>query len=240
MNDLFLTSATGLILKSYNLKLNKFFKSVPRPSVISGGQYGLVITSASPDTLQTMSFGYVNSNSAERINLVDVISDRFFDVDNECIEIISTHRCVVLVDAFFATSHKNRSYLVRLKKKEQPFALAGIYSTWMNRETNREETGFAILTTSPNSAFCRAGINQMPVILSEDDTSLWLDLNQDMGTIFSLIKPFASELMSGHLVSKKISPKKVSVIDSSPVEAHVSQEKIHSNTNRIDFNCLFY
>jgi Uncharacterized conserved protein len=240
MNNLLLTSATGPILKSYNLKLNKFFKSVPRPSVISGGQYGLVVTSANPDTLQTISFGYASSNSSKKMNLINVVSDQFFDVENAYIEAISQFRCVVLVDGFFATSRENKNYLVRLKNSEQPFAIAGIYSTWLNKETNREETGFAILTTSANSAFRRAGIDQMPVILSVSDTPAWLDSKQDLGTIFSLIKPFASEFMSGHLVSKKLAPKKVSVVDSSPVEARLRQEKIHSSTNRIDFNCLFY
>jgi putative SOS response-associated peptidase YedK len=242
IKDFILTSATGSILTAYGLKLNKFFRSIPRPAIISGGDNVLVVTSEMPGMLQTMTFGYTSTFSEERLNLLNLPADLAFRNNNEqeydrlChvpgkvqyAESLANYRCIVLVDAFLVTSPDGSSYLVHMQNRELPFALAGIYSNWLNKETNRIETGFAILTTASNPKLRRIGVDHMPVILNLSDTSIWLDLQQDREKVYSLVCPFADEFMHGFRFPWKIYKEPMALENLQPVLSRLKPDKISS------------
>lgn len=237
-----LTSATGSILTRYNLKLNKFFKSIPRPSIISGGNNALVVTSQMPDMLQTMRFGYTSSFSEGRMDLLNFCTDFISLGDDEheygglhnmfgkvrFAELIIYYRCIILIDAFLVTSNDNTNYFIHMQNREYPFAIAGIYSNWLNKESGRSETGFAVLTTSANSMLRHVGIDRMPVILTEPNVSVWLDLHQDIEKIYSLIYPVSDDLMNSYPASGRIINDSISITKLQPNSSNFKPEKFHS------------
>ncbi len=243
IENFILTSATGAILTRYNLKLNKFFKSIPRPSIISGGDNALVITSQMPDMLQTMRFGYTSSFSEGRMDLLNLCTD-FISLDDDeheygglhnmlgkawFAELITYYRCIILIDAFLATSNDNTNYFIHMQNREYPFAIAGIYSNWLNKETGKNETGFAVLTTSASSMLRYVGIDRMPFILAEPNVSVWLDLHQDIEKIYSLICPVSDELINGYPASGRIINDSISITKLQLNGSNLQPEKFHSN-----------
>jgi len=60
----------------YKLQSTEFALPIPRPSIISGGDKAWVITANSPDTLQSMKFGFTNEYAKQRIDLLNLRTDQ--------------------------------------------------------------------------------------------------------------------------------------------------------------------
>ena len=202
----------------YKLQSTEFALPILRPSVISGGDKAWVITSKSPDTLQSMKFGYTNEYAKQRIDLLNLRTDQVEREDDEqeydrlwrilskvqFAEQMHRFRCVVLVDAFLVSSPDNSTYLIHMQNQERPFAIAGIYSNWLNFDTGLYETGFTIITAAANPMLKRIGVEHMPVILTQQNVSVWLDLNTNNRKLYSLIHTFPDDMMNGYPVSGNI------------------------------------
>jgi putative SOS response-associated peptidase YedK len=202
----------------YKLKTVEFAIPIPRPSILSGGDKAWVLTSKSPDTLQTMKFGYTNQYAKQRNDLLNLRTDQVEREEDEqeydrlsrilgklqFAEEMNRFRCVVLIDAFLVPSPDNTTYLIHMQNQERPFAIAGIYSNWLNFDTGLYETGFTIITAAANPMLKRIGVEHMPVILTQQNVSIWLDLNVDRRKLYSLVHTFPDDLMNGYPVSGKI------------------------------------
>lgn len=202
----------------YKLQSSEFALPISSPSVISGGDMAWVITSKSPDTLQSMKFGYTSEYSRQHMNLLNIRTDQLereedeqeYDrlmrifIKNNFAESMHKYRCVLLIDAFLVTSPDNITYLIHMQNHERPFAIAGIYSRWLNFNTGLYETGFTIITAASNPMLSRIGVEHMPVILTPTNVSKWLDLSIDRRKLYPLIHTFPDDLMNGFLVTGKI------------------------------------
>lgn len=215
--NLVIVSTQGQALAKYNLRSNEFCFPIHSPSILSGGDKAWVITSRSPDTLQSMKFGYTSEFSKKRIDLLNMRTDNLERDDDEqeydrLMRVIKPefdsslhfYRCAVLVDAFLVTSPDNTTYLIHMQNKERPFAIAGIYANWLNPENNLYETGFCVITAASNLMLRRIGVETMPVILAPQNVTKWLDLRQDRRVYLPLIHTFPDDLMNGYPVSGKV------------------------------------
>lgn len=115
-------------------------------------------------------------------------------------------RCLVVADGFYewkkVTPKEKQPYFFTLKDNE-PFALAGMWESWIPREGPRIET-FAIATCAPNSVVMPVH-DRMPVILSRDTWKAWL--GEELVSperLKTLLKPFASERMECWAVDKRV------------------------------------
>ncbi|HZL11696.1 MAG TPA: SOS response-associated peptidase family protein [Prolixibacteraceae bacterium] len=213
-----IVSSQGQALARYSLRSNEFCFPIHSPSIISGGDKAWVITSRSPDTLQSMKFGYTSEVSQKRIDMLNLRTEEVDRDDNEdeydrlmriftkpdFAAALHSFRCVVLIDAFLVSSPDNSNYLIHMQNKERPFAIAGIYANWLNPETNLYETGFCILTAASNPMLRRVGAEHMPVILTPQNVSKWLDIRLERRVYLPLIHTFPDDLMNGYPVSGKI------------------------------------
>jgi len=213
-----LVSSQQEALTKYNLKAQEFCFPIPSPSVLSGGDFAWVITSKTPDTLQSMKFGFTSEVSEKRMDLLNLRTDESEREDEEdeydrlmriCLGLTysaSFHscRCAVLVDGFLVSSPDNTTYLIHMQNKERPFALAGIYANWFNKETKHYETGFLVITTAANPMLRRIGVDTMPVILLPKNVIIWLDLKQERRAYLPLIHTFPDDQMNGYPVSGNI------------------------------------
>jgi putative SOS response-associated peptidase YedK len=124
-------------------------------------------------------------------------------------KVYASRRCLVPTDGFFewkdifSTGKNKQPYAIAMKSGE-PFALAGIWETWRNPETDEEIRTFSVITCPRNAM--RAGIHdRMPVILHPEDYECWLSIETDS---FDLMKPFPAERMTMWKIDRKVgSPK---------------------------------
>ena len=223
----------------YKLKSVEFALPIQRPSIISGGDKVWIITSKSPDTLQSMKFGYTNKYAKQRMDLLNLRTDQVKREEDEqeydrlwrslgkleFAEEMNKFRCVVLVDAFIVTSPDNSNYLIHMQDQERPFAIAGIYSNWLNFDTGLYETGFTIITVASNPMLKRIGVEHMPVILTPENVLIWLDLNTDRRKLYSLIHTFPDDLMNGYPVSGKIFSTPLSTNELQPIGGKLNKDQ---------------
>lgn len=234
-----IVSTTEQAKARYKLKSSEFALPITRPSIISGGDQAWIITSISPDTLMSMKFGYTNKYAKQRLDLLNLRTDQVEREDDEqeydrlCrvlgkiqfAEEINIFRCVVLIDAFVVTSPENSNYLIHMQNQERPFAVAGIYSNWLNLDTGLYETGFTIITAAANPMIKRIGVEHMPVILTQQNVPIWLDFNTDRRKLFALIHTFPDDLMNGYPVSGKIFSIPLSTNELQPIGEKLNKDQ---------------
>ena len=89
---------------------------------------------------------------------------------------IKKQRCIIPVTGFFEWRDFNKNkypYLIKLKD-EEIFCLAGIYDTWVNKETGELKNTFSIITTEANPLMAKIHNLKlrMPFILQKDKKNL--------------------------------------------------------------------
>jgi putative SOS response-associated peptidase YedK len=114
-------------------------------------------------------------------------------------------RCLVVTDGFYEWKKAGKAkqpYLIR-RRDRQPFAFAGLWSSWKNPAGEPLES-FTILTTDANGTI-RGLHDRMPVILDRADFGLWLDpANDNAGRLQSLLVPAADDLLETFPVSRAV------------------------------------
>lgn len=84
-------------------------------------------------------------------------------------------RCVVLADGFYEWRRENDSktpYFISLASGK-PFALAGLWEDWTDKQTGESLQTATLLTTAAND-FMRPLHHRMPVVLGADSAGEWL------------------------------------------------------------------
>lgn len=107
-------------------------------------------------------------------------------------------RCILPVNGFYEwqTLEKLKiPYYITLKDRPV-FALAGLYDQWTNRETGEVLDTFTVITTRANPMMEEIHNlkKRMPVVLSNHNEQLWLDLKTDPLKA-GIFEPFPEELM---------------------------------------------
>ena len=110
------------------------------------------------------------------------------------------HRCLIPISGFYEW-RKNGSakqpYLIRMKD-ERPFALAGLWERWRNREDGTKLESCTIIVTGANQ-YITPIHDRMPVILSPKNYSRWLD--PDAEELNSLLTPCPNDWLHAYPVS---------------------------------------
>jgi putative SOS response-associated peptidase YedK len=93
---------------------------------------------------------------------------------------------------------------VRLKNHE-PFAMAGLWESWKNPDTDEEIITYTIITTQANPLMeiVHNQKKRMPVILPDGNEKLWLS-RLDKEKAQKLLAPFDQDKMEAYTISKLI------------------------------------
>ena len=91
-------------------------------------------------------------------------------------------RCLVIADGYYEWQWKDskgkekQKYLITPTDQEI-LAFAGIYSTWINPETDESINSYSIVTTEANELMAEIHNNKkrMPVVLKKQDHKSWLN-----------------------------------------------------------------
>lgn len=108
-------------------------------------------------------------------------------------EAFQRRRCLIAADGFYEWSPAKKQFYFYIQNKK-PFGLAGIYYNEPDTTTGKAAS-FVIITTTPNSLIAPVH-NRMPVIISQDKQSLWLDnANFEKSGLQSLLVPYPETKM---------------------------------------------
>ncbi len=105
--------------------------------------------------------------------------------------------CLVPMDGFYewtrAGKSKKQPWHIRIPETEV-FAVAGLWETWRDPETDEELQSVTLITTTPND-FMKPIHNRMPVILPESSWRTWLDTDNVAPEEHSgLLVPYVREM----------------------------------------------
>jgi putative SOS response-associated peptidase YedK len=109
--------------------------------------------------------------------------------------IFATQRCILPIDAFYATPG--------YAPKARPWAFSclagealGVAAIWVPDVHGKHAGSFAIATTSPNESVALLS-ETMPAILFAEDEKPWLSAASDPYHAHRLLKPYPADLMRG-------------------------------------------
>jgi len=119
-------------------------------------------------------------------------------------------RCLVYLDGFYEHHHhEGKTYPFYISRKDgQPMPVAGLWSEWIDKETESKIISFTIVTTDANQIMSRIHNNpklngpRMPVILPEELSNNWLNKSLGQQDVMQLILPFDDNLLTAHTVSR--------------------------------------
>ncbi|ASY58884.1 SOS response-associated peptidase [Sinorhizobium sp. CCBAU 05631] len=99
-------------------------------------------------------------------------------------------RCLIPVDGFFewkdifGTGKNKQPYAIAMKSGE-PFALAGLWDTWRDPETDEDIRTFCVITCPANEMIAKIH-DRMPVILHGQDYERWLSPEADPAELMTM------------------------------------------------------
>ena len=200
-----LTSDIGLLSERFEFDLPSFVCK-PRYNV-APSQHILVVTESLTRQLEYFEWGSIpygaNFGKTNR-RVINLRSENLY-LDEFTGTNLNRGRCLVLADSFFeweligGTRRPTRIGIRELK----PFAFAGI---WQNRrdQSGSVKTSCAIVTCKANDFMGRIH-HRMPVILTADSESTWLDPDvKQSDTLRSVLVPYSSDLMEMQIVSERV------------------------------------
>ncbi len=207
--------------------IQKRFRVLPPPadlfgpmSNISIGDRAPVITNEQPDQIQLFQFGLTPFWAKKKMYLFNARSEGDHNKENDpnytgtmgiiskpaFRQVIRTKRCLVIADAFIEGPLKeklSKPYLIYMRDKNRPFALAGLWDNWVKKETGEVSSSFSIITTVANQLLQKIGHHRSPVILSEEEEQKWL-ADEPLSEITPMLKPYPSEELNAYPISPAI------------------------------------
>lgn len=141
-------------------------------------------------------------------------------------EAFKTRRCLIPADGFYEwqrDQEKEKQPVFIHLSTQQPLAFAGIYEHWKKPEGGWLST-CAVITTEANTKL-QAIHHRMPVILTPEQQSVWLDPTlHDLVLLQSMLIPLPDQAVNFYPVSKQVNAVRFNSPDClapfSPIQSH--------------------
>jgi len=174
-------------------------------------EMGLVITADEPDEIQQMRFGIVPHYAKSLILTKDTwnaISETAMKSNLWRPLLINNKTCLVLADGFYEWRERSKDdrqpYHFTVKNRKM-FCFAGLWSQWVDPETNEKFRTYAIMTTKANNMVAEIHTKpRMPVILTKKEEKIWLSKSIPLAEKMKVLDTFPDELMLRTKVSKNV------------------------------------
>ncbi len=188
---------------------------------VSAGQKAPVITNEQPNELRFLQFGFTPSWAKKNMYVINARSEGDYNKEDDpqytggmgiihkpmFRSSIRKKRCLVMADAFIEGPKKeklSKPYCVYLKNKTRPFALAGIWDTWVNEQSGEVIDSFAVITTVANDLMQRIGHHRSPVIIQKEREREWLSPDLSIDELGSFLHPYPAERMNAYPIGSAI------------------------------------
>ena len=175
---------------------------------VSPGDQSLVITSEKPQDLQLYRFGMRPHWAKKPMYLINARSEGDFNKENDVKyhgqmgirnkpsfrKPFRSQRCLVIADAFIEGTVKeklNKPFVVYpIHKSERPFAFAGLYDHWVDKQTGEITSSYSIITSVATPLLQKLPHHRSPVILRDRNEELtWLDVQTSVSDLETLLRP---------------------------------------------------
>lgn len=114
-------------------------------------------------------------------------------------------RCLIPADGFYEwrkVRKDKQPYFIRARDR-QPFAFAGIWETWVDRDGGEMDSA-AIITCEPNRTLAPIH-NRMPVIVRPDQFGPWLDTDHvSARDALALLGPAPDDYLEAYEISSRV------------------------------------
>ncbi len=188
---------------------------------ISPGQYAPVITCDNPREVQMFQFGMTPFWAKKPMYIFNARAEGNNNQENDpnykgakgiitkpaFRKPIRSQRCLIIADCFIEGTVKeklSKPYVVYLKDHIRPFAFAGLWDSWTNKETGEIINSFSIITTVANKLLEMLPHSRSPVILNQRYEKRWLNESTELSDITKLLKPYPADKMNAYPVSPAI------------------------------------
>jgi putative SOS response-associated peptidase YedK len=173
-----------------------------------------VVCAEQPDLIQLRKWGLIPVWAKDEVYAKE-IRTKTFNAKAETIttkpsyrHLIKENKCLVLVNGFYewqARGKEKQPYFINVKNAEA-FALAGLYDSWINRNTGEIVNTFTIITTAANPLMEKIHNTKkrMPVILHEKDEEAWIDPKISLEKTLTFLRAFDENLMVADEVDKHL------------------------------------
>lgn len=191
----------------------RFTQEMPPNYNAAPSQHLPIITNAAPGQIQLVQWGLVPGWVKELQAALKPINARAETLAEKPSfrQLLQRKRCLVLADSFYewqqvappagAKGKKAKVPHRILLRDEQPFAFAGLWDEWADRQTGEVLPTFTIITTEPNDLMAKLH-NRMPVLLPDREAELaWLDDGVPTTAHQALLRPYPTEQMQAYVVS---------------------------------------
>ncbi|MCB0691331.1 MAG: SOS response-associated peptidase [Saprospiraceae bacterium] len=216
-----LVSKLKIIEKEFNADVSEIMDRFGLNPNIAPGDFGVVISSDEPKKAQLFNFGFTPQWASKKMYVINARCEGDHNQENDprytgargiinkpmFRKSIRSQRCLVIADAFVEGTTKeklNKPYLVYRMGNARPFSMAGIWDEWTDKTTGEIFRSFAILTTAPNSLMQRIPHHRSPLVLTQEQESIWIDENAELQDITSIMNPFDPEEFNAYPISAGI------------------------------------
>jgi putative SOS response-associated peptidase YedK len=124
-------------------------------------------------------------------------------------------RCLIPCTGFFEWRWLDEKGKVKvpyyITLQNQPlFSIAGLFSTWTDKQSDQEYQTYTVLTTRANVYMEKIhnSKKRMPVILPREFEKDWLNPHLTREDVLALCQPIDQQVMKGYTISKLITSKK--------------------------------
>lgn len=209
-----------VIEQRFNIKVSEGLEYAPNYN-ISPGSYAPVITDDNPKTLSLLQFGLTPFWAKKPMYLFNARTEGDSNPENSpeyhgakgiitkpaFRKPIRSQRCLVIADAFIEGTFQeklSKPYVVYLRDRERPFSFAGIWDSWVNRETGEVIRSFAIITTVANELLQRLPHHRSPVILPRKYEQDWLNNDLPLADVTRVLEPFPADRMNAYPIDPAV------------------------------------
>ncbi len=212
-----ITQKIATIEKRFNLDATLSNDYQPSYNV-SKGDLMPVITNEYPKQLQFINFGMTPFWAKTRMDLLNarVEGDRNKVNSSQYTgakaitnmkafrKPIRSQRCLVIADAFILGAEAGtQAHVVYLKDKVRPFAFAGLWDVWHDKD-GVELYSFTIVTSTANDLIRQLGQERSPVILRRNRELAWLNNNLPLADVIRYLSPYPAHLMGAYPIADTI------------------------------------
>ena len=185
------------------------FGEAPTPNYNAAPSQALpIVTNAAPGQIRLVQWGLVPGWVRELKKAVKPINARAETLADKPSfrQLLQRRRCLVLADSFYEWQQTPAGKVPHriLRRDEQPFAFAGLWDEWLDRDSGEVLPTFTIVTTEPNELMARLH-TRMPVLLAgRAAEQAWLDDTLNLTDHQRLLLPYPATDMKAYAVTTRV------------------------------------
>lgn len=183
-----------------------------------------VLTVERPRELLPYTWGFIpwwckslDEGKRMRLQTLNCISEEMFKKSAFRDAAREGKRCLIPATGFFEwhwdnpVKAKNKTPFIIKAKDQEIFSIAGLYSTWRNKQTGEEVLTYTVLTTTSNTAmsYVHNSKKRQPVIIKREFERDWLNPNLTEADVLELCRSLPEDFLTYYSIGKGISGNKL-------------------------------